>query len=311
MMWRWLAIALLVAIAPALAVDQPLQNYIVPTAPVGTSNNQAASTAFVNGQIAANRIKLTGALSLFSDTSLGINQAGCGLATGAAACNRLNYLFNNVLVPNYDTAGQPVTLNVANNDTGVGLSIGVGWAGGGPVTVMGPIGGCAAPTVALSAAGPAVLVTVTIPSTLTIDCLVLSGQYGIYVASASVVQPARVNFGTATAAHMTAAATGATIVCKGNYTISGGAVLHYQANLGGLINCSGFTVTLTGTPAFGAFADSEGASNVFSSALSFSGSATGQRYFAALNGVINTNGGGPNYFPGNSAGATATGGQYQ
>lgn len=46
-MWRWLAIVLLVAIAPALAVAQPLQNFIVPTAPDGTSNNQAASTAFV------------------------------------------------------------------------------------------------------------------------------------------------------------------------------------------------------------------------------------------------------------------------
>ena len=52
MMWRWIAIALLVA-APAFAAE-PLNNFIVPTAPVGTSNNQAASTAFVAGQIAAN-----------------------------------------------------------------------------------------------------------------------------------------------------------------------------------------------------------------------------------------------------------------
>lgn len=51
MMWRWLAIALLVA-TPALAVAQPLQNFIVPTAPLGTSNNQAASTAFVQGAFA-------------------------------------------------------------------------------------------------------------------------------------------------------------------------------------------------------------------------------------------------------------------
>lgn len=51
MMRRWLAIALLVA-TPALAVAQPLQNFIVPTAPVGTSNNQAASTAFVQGAFA-------------------------------------------------------------------------------------------------------------------------------------------------------------------------------------------------------------------------------------------------------------------
>jgi hypothetical protein len=41
-----------------------------------------------------------------------------------------------------------------------------------------------------------------------------------------------------------------------------------------------------------------------------SGGATGKRYVAELNGVINTFGGGANYFPGNVAGTTATGGQY-
>lgn len=44
--------------------------------------------------------------------------------------------------------------------------------------------------------------------------------------------------------------------------------------------------------------------------LSPSGSFTGPRYSAVGNGVINTNGGGANFFPGNSAGTTATGGQY-
>jgi hypothetical protein len=38
--------------------------------------------------------------------------------------------------------------------------------------------------------------------------------------------------------------------------------------------------------------------------------ATGQRYNANQNGVINVFGGGINYFPGTVAGAVATGGQY-
>lgn len=46
-MFRKLAIMLVALALPALAHAQALQNYIVPTAPVGTSNNQAASTAFV------------------------------------------------------------------------------------------------------------------------------------------------------------------------------------------------------------------------------------------------------------------------
>jgi hypothetical protein len=44
--------------------------------------------------------------------------------------------------------------------------------------------------------------------------------------------------------------------------------------------------------------------------VTFTGTVTGRRYNAIGNSVINTFGGGANYFPGNTAGATATGGQY-
>ena len=40
------------------------------------------------------------------------------------------------------------------------------------------------------------------------------------------------------------------------------------------------------------------------------GNVTGPKYFATLNGVINTQGAGVNYFPGTAAGTTAQGGQY-
>jgi len=47
--------------------------------------------------------------------------------------------------------------------------------------------------------------------------------------------------------------------------------------------------------------------------LSFLGASnitTGRKYSASLNGVISTNGGGANFFPGPTAGIQATGGQY-
>jgi hypothetical protein len=44
--------------------------------------------------------------------------------------------------------------------------------------------------------------------------------------------------------------------------------------------------------------------------VTFSGNATGARYSALLNGVLYTGGGGANYFPGNAAGSTGSGGQY-
>jgi hypothetical protein len=49
---------------------------------------------------------------------------------------------------------------------------------------------------------------------------------------------------------------------------------------------------------------------ISSANVTFSGAATGARYFANMNSIIQTNGGGANFFPGDSAGSTATGGQY-
>ena len=40
------------------------------------------------------------------------------------------------------------------------------------------------------------------------------------------------------------------------------------------------------------------------------GALTGRRYIANLNGIIDTIGGGAEFFPGSTVGATATGGQY-
>lgn len=124
----------------------------------------------------------------------------------------------------------------------------------------------------------------------------------------------KMDFGSVTGAHMLAQ-TGGRIFFGSNYTISGGANAHYQAQNGGLIQISGsgLTATLTGTPAFAngfAVGQELGDISVGHSALTFSGGATGARYSAILNGVINTSGGGATFFPGNSGGTTATGGQY-
>ena len=98
------------------------------------------------------------------------------------------------------------------------------------------------------------------------------------------------------------------ILC--NYAISGASPMHWAARSGGVITADARTVTLSGTPAFAtAFASNQNAT-VLCGAMTFSGSATGVRYSASLNGAINAAGGGANYLPGNAAGSTATGGQY-
>jgi hypothetical protein len=45
-------------------------------------------------------------------------------------------------------------------------------------------------------------------------------------------------------------------------------------------------------------------------AATFTGSATGLRYHVEENSVIETNAAGATFFPGNAAGTTTTGGQY-
>jgi hypothetical protein len=101
-----------------------------------------------------------------------------------------------------------------------------------------------------------------------------------------------------------------------NYTISGACDYHWLSNPTGYLNAlllpSPITITITGTPniAYFAIAQKTGVIDLISTDIVFSGSATGIRYSAVQNGVINTNGGGINYFPGNVSGTTATGGQY-
>jgi len=119
-----------------------------------------------------------------------------------------------------------------------------------------------------------------------------------------------IHFGACASAHISVSA-GASCSASGNYSITGAAPWHYGSFSSGSLTVSGRTVTITGTPAFSsAFCLTQTTGVVVANSNTYSGSATGQRYNVSLNSVVNTAGGGANYFPGNSAGATATGGQY-
>lgn len=97
-----------------------------------------------------------------------------------------------------------------------------------------------------------------------------------------------------------------------NFTITGGGGAALNIGSSGSITLqAASTITLTGTPAFSnAFALASPLGYIQAGSVTFTGAATGARYNASGNGVINTGGGGANYFPGNSAGSVATGGQY-
>jgi hypothetical protein len=110
-------------------------------------------------------------------------------------------------------------------------------------------------------------------------------------------------FGAASAYHVYA--NGGSIILFNNYSISGGAAVHVNADSGGAISAAGLTVTLTGTPAFSAaYAAAGGAgSSIVYYSNTFSGSATGSRYSVNNGAFISVNGAGTSYLPGNAAGS--------
>lgn len=137
-----------------------------------------------------------------------------------------------------------------------------------------------------------------------------TNTYGLVATAGGYLEYSNIDFGSGGLAHMTAT-DGGLIRQVGAYAISGGSGIHFYAQLDGKIFAQSLTITLSGTPAFSnAFALASGL-GVIVSQSTFSGSATGKRYDATSNALIQTYGAGANYFPGNSAGTTATGGLYQ
>lgn len=134
------------------------------------------------------------------------------------------------------------------------------------------------------------------------------GQCILAYPGSFVVVGGKMEFGACAGNHMWAY--GGLIQCAATYTISGGALVHINSTNGGYVYGSGSTVTLSGTPGFVIFASCDLAGRIENSGSSWTGAATGTRYSATLNSVIQTGGGGATYFPGNVGGTTATGGQY-
>jgi len=124
------------------------------------------------------------------------------------------------------------------------------------------------------------------------------------------IQIGAIQFGACASSHITASYGGHITATAPGYTINGAATYHWYANNLGNINITSKTITITGTPAFSFFAIAQSRGYAGVGANTFSGSATGARYYCSGAGVVDSNGGGSTYLPGNSAGSTATGGAY-
>lgn len=119
------------------------------------------------------------------------------------------------------------------------------------------------------------------------------------------------NFGAAVDAKIWVSG-GASVSATGTFGTSGNAPYFVRTDgVGSYFFCTTATITVTGTPAFSAaFAVAYTLSNIKFYTTTISGSATGVRYTASGNSIIDTSGGGSNFFPGSAAGGTSAGGQY-
>lgn len=167
----------------------------------------------------------------------------------------------------------------------------------------------------IAASGDVFAVNMPITTPLTISGFYVSSSTGNGVRQVAVGQLflGAMKYGSvhSSGAHIRGEVPGSKIRCLSNYEISGGGGRHVFVTEEGFIRMTGLTVTLTGTPAFVTnFASASQNSYLQISGNTYSGSATGARYSSVSAATIDTAGGGATYLPGDSAGSTATGGQY-
>lgn len=169
--------------------------------------------------------------------------------------------------------------------------------------------GAGATTILSPASGDCLMNRSSTPLAVNDVKLVSAAGAGLHAEGRGRIDYGGVTFGAASFAHLWAN-NGGTLLCTGDYAISGSSPYHLLAQLGSrCIDDTQRTVTITGTPAFaGGFAVASDLSLIRIGGNTYSGAATGKRYSATLNSVIDT--GAAITLPGSTAGSVATGGQY-
>lgn len=273
-------------------------------------NNTANPDAGGAGWVAQNRILLSANATFYVSTagsdSTGNGSSGSPWATLQHAWNVVSQL--------YDLQGYSITFQMANGTYGAGLSAGTllpGQNGPSSVVIQGNVG--TPDNVVFSASGNLFNVA-NAQVTMQGFKLASSGGVGINVGTDGQCLFNSLDFGACGNGHLSAIE-GGVLQANGNYSITGNASVHAFITQGAIFISNGNTVTMTHGLNFSSeFIRSSMCSNINVTGTNYldGGTTTGQRWAADMNSVIFTNtGGSAVFFPGNSAGAATTGGQYQ
>lgn len=264
-------------------------------------------------QISNARTRLTGSLILYVSTTG--NDSNTGLSAGSPFLTIQKAI--DTIYSNYDLNGYAVTIQLSDGTYTAGGTFYSGAVGQKTPAQITVNGNATTPANVLISTTGAHCFTAFYPSAAAnIQNLKMQSAaaghliYSIYGAILNIGAGIICGSVPAGSGHFVAQY-GGQITLNAGYTIAGGGSWHVYSYENGRIVGNGLTVTLSGTPAFSSvFAYAQGGLVEYY-ANTFSGAATGTRYSATLNGVIRTNGGGASYLPGNAAGSTATGGQYE
>lgn len=271
--------------------------------------DDATFAAVTGGDVVGIREVLSAARTYYvrtdgSDSNTGlVNTSGGAFLTSQKAYN--------VIAGNLDLGGQSVTIQIGDGTYATGINASQPWTGGGTVSILGNL---TTPANVVFNSGDLLAVNCNLPGILTLRGVKGSGQRVINHNGNGQVQYSTIDCGACSGPHILTQAPGAYIQATGSYTISGSAAAHWRTFFPSVIQAiNTLTITLTGTPAFSsAFADAgdQGQIYVGSAQVTMSGAATGTRYQGVKLALIDTNGGGVNYFPGSVAGTVNNGAVY-
>ena len=271
---------------------------------IGGVARRSPSTVVLRETLTANRtyyVRTDG-----SDTNLGL------VNTSAGAFLTIQRALN-VVLGTLDLGGYNVTITVAAGTYTGAVSFASPQVGAGNITISGDtttpsnvtISTTGASAITVDGAGCRLFIEGLKVTSATAFAIVLA-QNGGYLKTTN-----KNEFGNCNSGHRIVASNNAVVEAVAAETVSGTAAgAHYFGTQNGVIYCQSAVWTASGTAAQAPFANANVGGIIYAFSNSSSGTFTGSRYSATLNGVIQSNGGGASYFPGNSAGSTATGGQY-
>jgi hypothetical protein len=264
-------------------------------------------------QTATNTLPISNiGLNLFVSPSGSDSNSGLSSSTAFATMQHASL----IAATNYNSQGNPITINVLPGAYTVGAAITGPLPGNGVLQFIG--GGVANTSVILTAPGSCF--SANNGARVLISSMTLGANVGsassqgncLIAGTGASLTFDHVTFNATQMAHIQStggqiATTGATAGVGQPYTISGSAQFHWLAGINGLIDTFGSTVTLTGTPNFPVeFALAQFAAQILCSGVTFTGAATGKKYDILYGGVLNSGGVSAN-LPGTIAGTNTSG----